>query len=100
MNIVSYAARRNTLLINIPVFLQKETSSLYELYRIDSIPIPLDNVKVTREQSWKGTYTQIQFSKEYFAISGNKAVMISEQDLRSCVEFGTCLLYTSDAADD
>ncbi len=87
-NIVTSLAKEGQILIHIPVYLRQRYASPLKLYKIQSVPLPLDRTKVSERENWSGVYTHIRFKQDYFAQGIGRAHMISENDLKQCQKFG------------
>ena len=99
MKLVSFVVHDYKLYINIPIFLQQELTTAYDLYRMQSIPMPVS----AAGKQWKGTYTTIRLEKDYFATANKQALTMTAEDLHRCTRFGLtyyCLLYTSPSPRD
>ena len=88
IKMIKFAAETGRILIHIPIYLKRDLNTAFRLYQLESVALPTDDLRMTSESSWTGTYTKIEFSKQYFAEAHGQAMMFSTHDLEACMKFG------------
>ena len=96
IKMIRYIGFNYTLFVNIPVFLKTQGQVDQQLYKMTTVPIPIDAGEMTPDpetRHWKGRYSQIKLDKPYLVVNDKETVRagkeLSQQDLDYCTVFGS-----------
>ena len=81
---IIYTIQGNHLVVMIPIFLRIRSQPFLDLYRVESVHVPLDLNQTTTENK---AYTKIAFEYDYFAVHGSDFVELSNTMLDNCLRF-------------
>ena len=86
-NVIATVLNR-TLIVQISAYVKKENQAMFDLYRVESVPVPYNvhrvNQPETGEKSY--SYTQAEIKTPYFAASTEDYMTMSSSLIASCEE--------------
>jgi hypothetical protein len=83
--LVTFSNTPDHILLQIPIFLKRKDQPKWNLYSMETVPVPATQLTYSFEESM---FTQIETNKTYIAASSNEYVELTEPDLRACTQLG------------
>ena len=88
----------STLFVHIPIYLKLKEQPILDLFRTESYAIPYDPADLVSNEygEWIGSYTKIEFEKEYMAIGVEiychsiKKIQITVKEEEDCFILRIC----------
>ena len=79
MKLVTFGTKDKDLVITFPVFLQHGDRQTLELYQVETVPVPVQDVNDELD-----TFTQVIPKKPYIAVAGQYFIELTTSDLLRC----------------